>query len=361
MTERDAYLLLSTFIPFGPVHLTHLISFFGSAEKVCQVTKSELVEVGLKESVRDAFLEHVQSFDMVRYKRELEKQSITWITKQEPGYPSNLHSLKDAPFTLYCKGRFVANDIDSIAIVGSRSMSMYGRDACAKLASSLAMTGVTIVSGLALGIDAVAHKAALDAGGRCIAVLASGLDTISPVTNKWIADRIISEKQGIIVSEYPLQTTPTKSNFPSRNRIISGLSRGVIVVEGRIKSGTLHTAKHAADQGRTVFAVPGEITSPTSEVCHYLIRNGATLVTKAEDIIEDLDLQLQTDREAIQKIMPEDEVEERIIAALSTDNLSVDEIVRQTGIEPSIVSSKVTIMTLKGLVQQLADDTYQMK
>ena len=358
MTDRDAYLALSTFLPFGPVHLRHLLNYFETPQNVWRATKKQLQEIELKPQLIQKFLKHRQEFDLKKYKSELHDKQIKWITKFEDTYPANLKLLDDAPFTLYYKGEWLFQDKDAVAIVGTRKMTTYGRSVCQQFSEYLSSRGITIVSGLALGVDAIAHKSALEVSGRSIAVLASGLDTISPVMNKWIADKMVQNKLGVIMSEYPLNTPPAKSHFPHRTRLISGLSKAVLVVEGRIQSGTLHTAKHAADQGRSVFAIPGEVTSPMSEASHYLIRNGAVLADKPQSIIEDLDMQLRVDSEEVEKVLPTDEIEKVIFELLHAEPLHIDEIVRMSGLSISTVTTKLTMMELKGLIRQIDKGVY---
>ena len=227
--------------------------------------------------------------DERKFFSNLKKINVSYVTTNDSDYPINLVDLDDAPLVLFYKGKLLKEDVNSIAIVGSRKMTVYGKEVARRFATDLANHGITVVSGLAFGIDAMAHKSALEAGGRCVAVLASGLDEITPRSNEWLGKKVI-ESGGALVSEFPPGTQPQRHFFPYRNRIISGLSKGVIVVEGIIKSGTIHTTNAAAGQGRQVFAVPGMITSPNSQAPHYLIKNGATLITSVEDILNELNL-----------------------------------------------------------------------
>ena len=244
-------------------------------------------------------------------------------------------------------------------MVGSRKISSYGREVATRFASEFASFGVTVVSGLAFGIDAASHKAALDSGGNCIAVLASSVDNITPRSNIWLGKKII-ESGGLVVSEYPLETEVQKGFFPFRNRIISGLSKAVIVVEGMEKSGTLHAASHAAKQGREVFAVPRQITSSLSGAPHYLIKNGSSIAFSAKDVLDELDLQLKVDKKAVEKIMPSDKLEEKILKVLETEEKHADEIARELKLSASDVSAKLTMMELKGLVKNIGGGEYKI-
>lgn len=358
MTEREYLTALYSFLPFGPARTKLLVNYFGSSKNAWKATPGELTAVGLKKDTRDEFIKYRNNFDFKNYFDRLKRKSIDVITIDDSNYPDNLKSLTDAPLVLYVRGKFKKSDSNSVAIVGSRKMTTYGREVTTKLASELSRVGVTIVSGLAFGVDLAAHKAALDAGGRCIAVLASGVDLITPRSNEWLGLKII-KSGGAVISEFAPGTKPQKYFFPFRNRIISGLSKAVIVVEGMIKSGTIHTAKHAAEQGKTVFAVPGAITSPMSQAPHYLIQNGATMVTDTKDIIDELSLQISVDTEAVEKIMPGDEIEEKLLKIIEKEEIHIDEVVRLSKLPMNKVSSKLTIMELKGLIKSLGDGVYK--
>lgn len=358
MSEREYLVALCSFTPFGPARVNLLVSYFGSAEKVWKASKKRLLSVGLKESTLSEFIKHKKNFDFKKYFKTLKKSSIKFVSLNEPGYPENLRGISDAPPVLYYIGTIKPKDKNAVAIVGSRKMSSYGREVAEKFAAELSSVGVTIVSGLALGIDAVAHKACIEAGGRGLIVLASGLDTISPVTNRWIALEIV-KKGGAIVSEYPLGQKPQRTFFPSRNRIISGLSKAVIVVEGLKKSGTLLTASAAAEQGRPVFAVPGHITSPLSAAPHFLIQSGCKLATSTQDILEELNLQLKVDFEEVEKLMPGDKNEEKLLEILEKEPLHLDEVARISSLKASEVSTILTFMELKGMIKSLGNGVYK--
>jgi DNA processing protein len=358
MTEKEYLIALSTFISIGPMRTKLLLSYFAAAKKIWTATPKELLEVGLGTKLTEKFIAHRERFDIKKYLADLKKESITPVTFFDSGYPENLKDLEDAPFVLYVKGVLKKSDSRAVAIVGTRMMTSYGREVTQRLSSELANYGITVISGLALGVDAESQKAALDSGGRTIAVLASGLDTISPLANKRLALDIISKDSGAVVSEYPLGHEPFPSDFAVRNRLISGLSKAVIVIEGRMKSGTFYTVNAAANQGRPVFAVPGPITSPASEGPNYLIQNGAKPVTSARDILDELHLQLKVDPEAVEKIMPGSPIESKIIEILDREPLHLDELVRITGVPTSEVSARLTIMEMKGLVKNLGNCIY---
>lgn len=299
MSERQYLVALYSHIPFGPVRTKLLVDYFGSAERAWKANREKLLEVGLRPRRVNDFLNYREKFDPKEYFERLKKLSIDYITINDPNYPRNLVGLENAPLVLYIKGKISVNDSNAVAIVGSRKMTSYGREVTQDFVAELASLGITIVSGLARGVDTSAHKTALEAGGRTIAVLACGLDLVYPLENTLLADKI--SQNGALLSEYPLVYPPLRGNFVNRNRIISGLSKAVIVVQGEKKSGTLLTASHAAGQGRPLFAVPGEITSPLSGAPHFLIQCGAKMATSVKDVLEELDLQLRVDKKRVEK------------------------------------------------------------
>jgi DNA processing protein len=244
-----------------------------------------------------------------------------------------------------------------VAVVGTRRLTAYGRQVTRDIVSGLVRNGVTIISGLARGIDAVAHQAALDAGGRTIAVLCSGLDFIYPAENRSLVKEIISGR-GAVISEYGLGVQPEAKNFPPRNRVISGLSLGVIVVEAGKRSGALITANFALEQGRDVFAVPGNINSVASKGPNRLIQDGAKLVTCADDVLDELNLQMVVEQTAVQLLLPETAEEAALLAHLNYNPIHVDELGRATGFPTNLVSSTLTMMELKGMVQQTGGMSY---
>jgi len=316
------------------------------------------LEIGLNPKIVVKFEEYRKNFDFEKYFKKLEDLNIRYLTIKDKNYPKNLKEIDGAPVVLYHLGEILPQDENAVAIVGARKMTSYGREVATQFATYLANYGITIISGLALGIDAVAQKAAVDAGGRSIAVLASGLDKITPYSNYNLAKEIVN-KGGAIVSEAPLGAEIFRSSFPVRNRIVSGLSKAVIVVEGARKSGTLLTASHAADQGKTVFAVPGQISSPMSEAPHYLIQNGAKPAFHPKDILDELDLQVKVDKGAVLKVLPETKEEKKIIEILSNEPLHLDEVVRISKGNISIISSTLMSMCLKGMVKDMGGGVYK--
>ncbi len=298
MNEREYLICVSTYVPLGPVRLSLLKSYFGSARKIWQANYSDLRQTGLSERLTSGLIKHRNRFNPEAYFARLKQNNITVLTQADFQYPANLLDLADAPALLYVKGKIKKADSKAIAVVGSRKMTVYGQAVTIKFCSDLVEKGITIVSGLARGVDTVAHETTLRSGGRTLAVLGCGLDRIYPPENGLLANKIC--QNGALISEYPLGYPPAPVNFAARNRIISGLAKGVLVVEGAARSGTLLTASHAAEQGRTVFAVPGQIFSPLSEAPFFLIKSGAKMVTQTNDILEELDF----GRKAITKHNP---------------------------------------------------------
>jgi len=278
-------------------------------------------------------------------------------------YPKLLREIYNPP-NLYVRGEIKPSDVKAIAIVGTRKLSAYGKQVAPLIVQALARAGLTIVSGLALGIDTLAHKAALDIGGRTIAVLGGGIDdkTIFPPFNTNLAKQILKSKQGAVISEWPPGTAPLPTYFPQRNRIISGLSLAVVVIEAPIKSGALITARLAIEQNRDVFAIPGSILSKTSEGCNYLIANSqAKLVTSAEQILEELNLTKRIPFISAlhsEQIKGDNKEEEIILSALSYEPIHINELSQKTCLQISQLNSLLSIMDIKGKVKNTGNAMY---
>ena len=287
MTESQYLTAVYAFNYFGPARIKLLLSYFGKAANVWKAKAHELTEIGLPGAKVCAFNDFRKSFDIEKYFSRLSDLNIRVVTVFDRDYPQNLKGLDGAPTVIYFKGNLDCLKANSVAIVGSRKMTPYGREVTEKFSGELAGFGVTIISGLARGVDTCAHKAALAAGGKTVAVLGNGLDSIYPPENSELAQEIIKRK-GAVISELPLGYPILPLNFVTRNRIISGLSSLVVVIEGAEKSGTLITASHAAEQGKTVFAVPGQITSPLSAAPFFLLKNGAIMAESTQDILDEL-------------------------------------------------------------------------
>lgn len=285
------------------------------------------------------------------------------LRQEDEAYPELLKQIHDAPKILFVKGDLAVLSDPQIAVVGSRNMSPYGRDNAKAYASYLAGCGLTITSGMALGIDGVAHQAALEAGANTIAVLGTGIDVVYPKRHEDLYEKIA--EQGAIVSEYPLGTPAIPNFFPRRNRIISGLSIGVLVVEAAIRSGSLSTARHAMEQNREVFAIPGSIHHPLSRGCHYLLKNGAKCVESGQDILEECQQQLASFLAANQgtpqlnpaanHVTPAsvDSEYDHVLAAIGYEKTTTDQLVERTGLDPAEIASMLLMLELEGHIEQV--------
>ncbi len=354
--EKKYWLGFSAFPGIGPLRFTLLLKFFKTAQKAWEAKREKLLEIGLGEKLTASFCAFRATFSLKDYIVLLNKKSIRVLTLKDSTYPNLLKEVAAAPFVLYVRteGEIAFDDERSIAVVGTRKITSYGREVTARLTRDLAAFGCTIVSGMAMGVDTAAHSAAIEAGGRTIAVLGCGVDVIHPRSNAPLYWDIV-QKYGMVISEFPAGQYASRGLFPARNRIISGLSRGVLVTEGGEDSGALITARYAAEQGREVFAVPGPITSSLSAGPAKLLKQGAKLVTKVEDILEELNINPkskfqmsnQTQKTNIQISVDE----KKILEVLQNENLHFDEIVRKTGIESAKLGGLLTVLEMKGMVK----------
>lgn len=287
MTDKEYLTAVYAFSYFGPARVKLLLSYFRSAKKIWGSASRELIKTGLPAEKVAQFTSFRENFNLKDYFKKLGDLKINVVVSTDKEYPQNLSGLNGSPLVLYYKGKLSKKDVNSVAVIGSRKMSLYGREVAEKFSSELAANGVVVISGLARGVDTVAHQSALKNGGRTIAVLGNSLDSIYPPENRLLSEEIV-KSGGALISELPLGSATLPANFPIRNRIVSGMSLAVLVIEGAEKSGTLLTAAHAAEQGKTVFAVPGQITTPQSFVPLLLLRNGARIAVSTNDILEEL-------------------------------------------------------------------------
>lgn len=357
MTDVRYWVAFNRAPGIGPAKVRALLDHFGDLELAWHAAPADLREAGLDRRAIENLVKLRESYDPDTDIRKAERAGAHILTWDDPAYPIRLREIPNPPPVLYVKGGFVESDQWALAIVGTRRASAYGKEAARVFAGELAASGVTIVSGLARGIDAAAHQATLEAGGRTIAVLGHGIDQIYPPEHHKLAEQIV--RQGALVSDYPPGTRPEAVNFPPRNRIISGLSLGVLIVEAGETSGALITADFAADQGRDVFAVPGNVFARSSTGTNKLLRDGAAMVLSAQDILEQLNMTMVAQHiEARASIPPQDETEKALLALLSSEPVHIDEIGRQTGLPIAQVSSTLTLMELKGLVRQVGGMNY---
>lgn len=340
----------------GPVRLRALIETFGDVKSAWAASEAALRSMNMNQRALTNLLSVRGQVDLDRVLARVDQLGVHVLTWDSPEYPQLLTQIADAPPVLFVLGELVPDDEWSVAVVGTRRATAYGREVARRIAGELARNGVTVVSGLARGIDGLAHQTALAEGGRTIAILGSGVDRIYPPEHRKLADAIVAN--GAIISDYPLGTQPEAANFPPRNRLISGLSLGTVVVEAGLRSGALITVDFALDQGREVFAVPGGILSPGSAGCNRLIRDGAHVVTEVRDILEVLRLDQVPEKQAARLVLPETPTEAAIFEHLSLEPQHLDAVARASGLAVELVSSTLVMMELKGMVRQVGGLQY---
>lgn len=356
------WLALTNVMDIGPAAIKRLLSAFKTPEIVFKATLSELMDVS---KIREAQARNIKEFnDWDKIDKEIQKikkHDIRIITFDDNEYPELLRQIDSPPMLLYCKGNINPQDKYAVAIVGSRLMTEYGRRVADKLASELAQCGLTIVSGMAKGIDSISHKSAIKTGGRSIAVLGSGLDRPYPFENSELF-RALSQS-GCVLSEFAMGTPPNKENFPRRNRLISGLSLGVIVIEATKESGSLITANYALEQNKEVFAIPGNITSKSSYGTNELIKKGAKLVQNVDDILEELHPHLAGLKEYSVNLLARkarntdamadiNDDEKNILSIIGNDYVHIDIISRKLNIPPNRLHPLLLDLEIKGLIRQ---------
>jgi DNA processing protein len=340
----------------GAARLRALLDYFGDLETAWRASAHDLRQAGLDRRSVTNLLREREKLDLDAEVARLQRAQIGVLTWDDPDYPSNLAQVYNAPPLLYVRGRIEKRDEWAVAVVGTRRASVYGKEAARMLGRDLAQAGVTVVSGLAKGIDTIGHRSCLDAGGRTIAIMGCGLDEIYPPENGRLAAEIV--ERGALVSEYALGTRPDARNFPPRNRIISGLSLGTVVVEADRGSGALITADFAAEQGREVFAVPGSIFARGSRGANYLIQQGAKMVCNVADVLEELNLTMVSQQAQARAVIPENETEALLLQHLSAEPVHVDYLGRVAELPIAQVSSTLALMELKGMVRQVGGMNY---
>lgn len=354
--EKKKYWICLNFTGINPVKVKKLLEVFGNVEEIFKLPEGELKKYRIGERT----IEKIKKWEKIPWEREIEtaeSMGIKIITFEDEEYPPLLKEIPDPPFVLYVKGNLNLNCEYNIAIVGTRNPSIYGLKMAEKFSSELASIGFTIVSGLARGIDTQAHRAALKVDGKTIGVLGSGFLHPYPKENEKLMEEIF--ENGAVVSEFPLNTLPLRENFPRRNRIISGLSKGVIVVEAGQKSGALITANYAIEQNREVFAIPGQINSLTSSGTHKLLKEGAKLVEDISDIIEEIYPQIEFKKEQKKVKIEVNQEEREILEIIKKEGTHIDEIFSNTDIPPSRVNQILLNLQFKGLIKLLPGKIYQ--
>ena len=355
ISERNILIWLNS-IGINNLRIKELRSIFTDLRELWTIKEQTLVNLGiLKTDSIDKILQHRKNDFLDKLLLKINQENIEIMTVLDDNYPIGLDNINDNPMVLYYKGEYKEEDNLAIGVVGSRKATAYGKWACEKFTKELVGLGVTIISGLALGIDTVAHKTALEAGGRTIGILGNGVDIVYPKTNNKLYKDI--SNNGCVLSEFPLGTQPLQYNFPQRNRIISGLSLGIVVIEAKEKSGSLITAHSAIDQGKEVFSVPGNINSIFSTGTNRLIKDGAKVLMDLDDIIEEI-YELRVKKTEKQKNdidysnLSEDEL--KIMKLILDGPVHADTIVLKSGIDISTVISILTILELKGLIRELS-------
>ncbi len=340
----------------GAVRFRALLNAFGDAQSAWEASPEALKEAGLYDKLVANLVKVKSQGWLEKHWELLQAGNIKVLTWDDEAYPRRLKEIDQPPPVLYLRGSLLPEDEWAVAIVGTRRVTAYGRQVAEELASVLARNGVTVISGLARGVDSIAHQAALNAGGRTIAIMGTGVEQIYPPENRRLAEQML--QQGALVSDYPLGTPPDGINFPPRNRIISGLALAVVVVEAGLTSGALITASFAAEQGRDVFAIPGNITAPQSQGTNRLIQDGATPLLNPQQVLEALNLTMVTEHRAARRVLPTDPVEKQVYQVLGAEPLHVDEIRMRTDMPIEQVSATLALMELKGMVRQVGGMNY---
>lgn len=340
----------------GAVRFRALLDFFGSLELAWEAPREALINAGLSPKIVEHLQQVRSQISLEKIWERLQNLGIDVLTWQDEKYPTRLREIDQPPPVLYVRGCLEPEDEWAVAVVGTRRVTSYGRQVTEEVGRVLAHSGVTVVSGLARGVDSIAHQAALKAGGRTIAVLGNGVDRIYPPEHRRLAEEIMN--QGALISDYPPGTPPDSTNFPPRNRIISGMALATVVVEAGDTSGALITATFAAEQGREVFAVPGSILAPQSRGTNRLIRDGATPLLEAKDILDVLHLQHVPEQRAARQSLPADAVEAKLLSVIGTEPVHVDDIRALADLPIEKVTAALVMMEIKGMVRQVGGMNY---
>lgn len=357
MNSTEACIALNMVAGMGPVRLRKLLEVFETPERILAAKRGELRRVdGIGNEVAEQIANWENTVDLPAELEHIQEFGAEVITAQSPVYPRQLREIHAPPIVLYVWGEITERDQHAIGVIGSRRTSHYGAECAKKLSYQLAYSGLTVISGLARGIDTAAHQGALAAKGRTIAVVGSGLTKLYPPENAALADKI-RDGNGAVVSEFSMEVEPDRQTFPMRNRIISGWSHGILVVEAGLNSGALITASQAIEQGRSVYAVPGHINAPSAHGSNRLIQQGAKLVMDAGDILDDLQILLPEKQklpEVAARPMPELTAEERLVYdAIRPTETPIDQIAATSELPAATVSSVLLRLELKRLVKQL--------
>jgi DNA processing protein len=360
MNENIKYWIGFNQIPgIGRVKFTQIENYFGDIEKAWNAGIDDFKKAGLDDNTVNSIAKWRPAISPESELEKLAKHNIKAFNYHDDKYPARLKEIHDFPPVIYIRGSLLSEDEYCLAVVGTRNPSVYGRQITEEIVSELAKNRITVISGLAKGIDTIAHQSALDAGGRTVAVMGGGLDSVYPAENANLARCIL--KNGAMISEYAPGTKPRPENFPRRNRIMSGLCLGVLVIEAGETSGSLITAHLAFEQDREVFAVPGSVLSPASIGTNKLIMEGtARLVRNAADILQELNLTAVAEHLEVKEIIPASDTEAVILKRLGAEPLHIDEVCRASGLPVSVISSTLAMMELKGMVKQVGSMNYAL-
>ena len=354
MNHLEACIALNMVPQMGPVRLRRLLDAFGSAEKILLARPDQLAAIpGLSRALAENIARWEDFADPTTELKKAADLGARVITAEDEEYPAALREIHDPPMVLYIRGSLLPRDRQALAVVGSRKASHYALESAKKLGFQTAYAGLTVVSGLARGIDTAAHQGALAAKGRTIAVIGAGLGHLYPPENAQLAERIAAS--GAVISEFPVDTKPDRQTFPIRNRIVTGFSFGVLVVEAGANSGALISANMAAEQGRTLYAVPGRIDSPAALGSNRLIQQGAKLIITVEDILDDLPLVFREQPDLPAAVTPSDltETQRKVLAALGREETPLDSVIATSGLTAAAVSSTLLALEIRRLVKQL--------
>lgn len=360
-TSRDAYIVLNRIEGIGPVRVKALCEALGSPEAVLGAPADVLSRVrGIGPKIAESLAEQAGRLDAASEEEKAARLGAKLVTPLDGGYPEPLRNIYDPPLCLYVAGEWRASDARALAVVGTRRMSKYGEAQTERLAAGIAKAGFTVVSGLARGVDTVAHRAALSAGGRTVAVLGGALDKLYPPENRDLA-RAIAAGRGAVMSEYPMGRSPDRTTFPCRNRIVAGLSRGVVVTEAPVDSGAMNTASQALEQGRSVLAVPGRVDMEGARGPNKLIREGAVLVQEVADVLEEFEglfpasaIARENQRQDIRQRLPLSPEEERVVRALWREpEMDLDELARRAELPVQRLLTLSLQMEMKRILRRL--------
>lgn len=359
MEVREALVALNLIEQVGPVRLRHLLQHFDDATKILAASAEQLARVpGIGDDVARSIAAWEKTIDLKGELNRIRDSGCRVLIDADPEYPPLLREIYDPPIVLYLKGRLLSHDRNAVALVGSRQTTHYGIEVARKLAYQLGYVGVTVVSGGARGIDTAAHQGVLQAKGRTVCVLGTGINLVFPPENAALFERIADN--GAVMTQFPFNRPADKQSFPIRNRIVAGMSLGTVVVEANLASGALITARFANDYGRQVFAVPGRIDSPRSKGCHELLKQGAKLCEGAEDILSEFEYLFPPERRPASPmetgLLPALELpasEQSVLSAVSREESTIDEIIRRSHLSASVVSAALLSLEMKRLITQL--------